>query len=134
MAPNILASCRGCLHMLKRWDGKNMNDPFIGAASSWFRGQTLRQKLQPSRWWDSEPPGRRSKGSTMKCTSKRLLGPPPYGPEWMEALDQEICFLGRADMEEAEYRQARRGSGVSCCKYFVAQLPDQIPLQDPSKE
>ena len=22
---------------------------------------------------------------------KRLLGPPLYGPEWMEALDQDIC-------------------------------------------
>ena len=22
---------------------------------------------------------------------KRLLAPPPYGPEWMEALDHEIC-------------------------------------------
>ena len=71
MAPNILAFCRGCLHMLRRWDGKNTNEPFIGAISNWSLGQVLRQKLWPSGCWDSEPPGRRSKGSTMKCFSKR---------------------------------------------------------------
>ena len=34
MAPNVLVFCRGCLHMLRRWDGKNVNEPFLGAASN----------------------------------------------------------------------------------------------------
>ena len=32
---------------------------------------------------------------------KRLLGPPPYGPEWMEALDWEIC----ASLEEQTWQR-----------------------------
>ena len=71
MAPNVLAFCRGCLHMLERQDGKNANELFVGATSNRSLGQALKQKLWPSRWWVSEPPGRRYKGSTMKCTSKR---------------------------------------------------------------
>ena len=35
---------------------------------------------------------------------KRLLGPSSYGPEWMEALDQEIC----ASLEE--WMQQRQGT------------------------
>ena len=78
MASNILASCKGCSHMPKRWDTKNANRLSIMAASNQSLGRKLRQKLQLSRWWDFRPPGRRSKGSIMRCTNKRGYQAPHY--------------------------------------------------------
>ena len=86
MAPNALASCRGCLYMPKRWDAKNANGLSIEAASNWSLGRILRQKLWLPRWWDSRPPRRRSKGSVMRCTNKRgyqaphCMGQSRWGP------------------------------------------------------
>ena len=70
MAPSVLASCRGCLHTQKRWDGGSTNELLVKAASDWSLGWVERQKLWPSRWWDSGPPGRRSEGSIMRYTNK----------------------------------------------------------------
>ena len=69
MAPNAPASCRGYSYMLKWQDGKNMNNPFTRAIGWQSLGQMLRQRFLPSGWWDSELPGRRPRGSTMKCIS-----------------------------------------------------------------
>ena len=134
MAPNFLASCRECSHMLKRWDGKNINKPFIRATNNWSLEWALRQKLWLSGRWDSESPGRRSKGSIMKCISKRgYLAPTIWARVDGGPWSGNLC-LGRVDVAEAGYHQAQRGSGGNHCKYFATQPPDQIPLQDPGKE
>ena len=71
MAHNVLTSCRGCLHIPKRWGGKNKNNSSIEAAGNWSLGRMLRQKHWQSRWWDSRPLGRRTKGYTMRYINKR---------------------------------------------------------------
>ena len=70
MAHNVLASCRGCMHMPKRWGKKNRNESPIEAAGTWFLGQPPRPKHWPSRWWGLGPQGRRSRGYTMRCINK----------------------------------------------------------------
>ena len=126
MAPSVLAFCIGCLHTLKRQDGNNVNEPFIGAASIWSLGQALRQKLWPSRWWDSEPPRRKSKGSTVKCTSKRGYWAPII---WARADEGpwsgNLHFLGRGDALEVGYCQARRGSGAATASILQPSHPTE---------
>ena len=101
-AHNVLVSCRGCLPMPRRWGKKNKNESHIEAAGTQSLGKLPRWKHWPSRWWDLGPQGRRSRGYTMRCINKRdYKAPPPYGPEWMEALDEEIC----ASLEEQTQRR-----------------------------
>ena len=71
MAHNVLTSCSGCLHTPKRWGRKNKNESSVEAAGNWSLGRMLRQTHQPSRWWDSGPPGKRSRGYTMRYINKR---------------------------------------------------------------
>ena len=91
--------------MPRSQDTKNMNGLSIEAASNWSLGRTLRQKYWPSKWWDSGPPGEEVQGIYNEVyQQKRLLGPPPYGSEQMEALDREIC----ASLDE--WIQRRQGT------------------------
>ena len=135
MASNVLASCRGCSHTPKRWDAKNANGLSVEAACNWSLGRTLRQKLWSSRWWDSGPPGRRSKGSIMKCTNKRgYQGPHHMGQNRWRPLIGESALLWMSRCGRGGVPPCWKRIGGSHCEYFVAQLPDKIPLLDPGKE
>ena len=100
-APNNPASCRGCLHMPRSWDAKNMNILSVEATSNQFLGRTLRQKHWPSRWWDSRPPRRMTRGSTTKYTNRGgCWGPHHMGQSGWESLDREICNSLEEQMQQ----------------------------------
>ena len=61
---------------------------------------------------------------------KRLPGPLPYRPEWMEALDWEIC----TSFEEQMWQRQGTAGPEEDWEYFAAQPPDQIPSLDLGKE
>ena len=134
-APNILTFCRGCLHLLRRQDGKNMNEPFVRAASDWSLGQKLRWKLQLSRWWDSEPPGRRSKGSTMKCISKRGYWAPHHmGQNGRRLLIRRSALPWKSGCGRDGVLPGQKGIWEEPLQVFCGLAATQIPSQDPGKE
>ena len=121
--------------MLRRWDGKNANEPFIGAPSDWYLGQKPRWKFQPSRWWDSGLPGRRSKGSIMRCTNKRgYQGPHCMGQSRWRPLIWKSALPWKSGCSGGGVPSGHTWIGGSHCEDFVAQLPDWILSPDLGKE
>ena len=97
-------------------------------------GRKLRQKLQPSRWWDSGPPRGRSEGSIMRCTKKRDYQAPHMGQSVWRPLIRKSALPWKSRCGRGGVPPGQKKIGGSHCEYFVAQLPDQIPLPDPGKE
>ena len=109
VAHNVLVSCRGCLHMLKRQGKKNKNESPIKAISIQTLGQMLRQKHQLSKWWGSGPQERRSRGYTMRCINKRgYWAPHNMGKSKQRALTGKSVLLWRS--------RHSRGRVVPCWK------------------
>ena len=97
--------------------------------------RNLRWKLWLSRWWDSRPPGRRSRGSIMRYTNKRGYWAPHHmGHSGWRPLIEKSVLLWKRYMAEVGYHQTRRRSEGSHHEHFAAHLPGQIPLLDLGKE
>ena len=125
-AHNVLTSCRGCICQRGGAERTGMSHLWR-AAGNWSLGRMLRWKHWPSRWWDSRPPGKRSRGYTMRYINKRgywalTIWARTDGSSWLRNL-----HFGRA---EVGFCQARRRSTGSHCAYSVAQPPDWISLPE----
>ena len=118
MAHNVLVSCRGCLPTPRRWDEKNKNKSPVKVTCTWSLGKPLRQKHWPSRWLGLGPQGRRSRGYTMRCINKKLLGPHHMGQNRWKPFTRRSMLL---------WKSRHGGGGVPPgWKKIYRELPCQV--------
>ena len=93
-------------YMLRSWDAKNVNGLSVEATSSQSPREDTDVKTLAIQMVGFQTTQEEVQGIYNEvCQQKRLPGPPPYGSEWMEALDREIC----ASLEEQMQGTARPG-------------------------